>query len=275
MKGIISLLTVGMFTAGMVGISSICVAQEKIVIVGTGDSQKLLRILARAFEEANPGTIIEVPESIGSSGGIRSTAEGKCDLGRVARTFKEKEKKYNLKYKQFAYSPIVFAVNSSVLGVDNLTTEQIVDIYSGKITLWSDLGGAKRKIYVANREEGDSSRTVLEENLAGFKDIETFAGKIVYSTPETVEIIAKHRNTIGYIPLSMVKGTDLIVMKVDGVYPSLENVQNGSYKLLASFGIVWKGNLEGLAKAFVEFLFSSEAQEIITENGAIPVVLEE
>ena len=188
----------------------------------------------------------------------------------MARPIKEKEKKYDLTYKFFARSPVVFVVNPSVAGVDNLTTEQIIDIYSGKIIYWSDLGGEKQKIYVANREKGDSSRSVLEKNLSGFKDITTFAGKVIFSTPETAQTIVKYRNTIGYVPLSTVKETKLIVMKVDGDYPSAENVRNKSYKLVVPLGLVWRGELSGLAKAFVDFLFSSEGQKIITENGALP-----
>ncbi len=264
------MVVAGLFVLGLSGIS---LAQEKIVVAGTGDSQKLLQILARAFEKATPGTKVEVPDSIGSGGGIRATAKGISDLGRVARPIKKNEKKYNLSYKVFAYSSVVFAANPNMKGIDNLTSEQIIGIYSGKITSWDKLGGEKRKIYVANREKGDSCRKNLEDNIPGFEDIKTFAGKIIYSTPETIEVIARQRNTIGYASLSMVKWKNLIVMKLDGVYPSLENVQNGKYKLVIPFGIVWKGELSGLAKAFFDFLFSTEAQKIINQNGAVPAPL--
>jgi len=59
-------------------------AEETVVVCGTGDSQSLLRRLATEFERKNPGIKIEVPESIGSSGGIKATAKGECDIGRVA-----------------------------------------------------------------------------------------------------------------------------------------------------------------------------------------------
>ncbi|MBF0121459.1 MAG: substrate-binding domain-containing protein [Desulfobacterales bacterium] len=251
-------------------INGMSLAKEKIVIEGTGDSHKLLQILARAFENANPDKKIEIPESIGSSGGIKATAEGKCELGRVARPIRDKEKGYKLNYKVFAYSPVVFVANRSVTWNNNLTKKQILDIYSGKITLWSDLGGKKDDIYIANREEGDSSREVLTKNFHGWKEIENFAGKIIYSTPETIDIISNYKNTIGYVPLSETKGTDLVIMKIDEIYPSAENVKNGKYNLIAPFGIVWKGEMRGLSKAFFDFIFTPEAQKIIIENGCIP-----
>ena len=229
--------------------------KNKIIIAGTGDSQAVLRAIAKKFESRYPGTKVEVPDSIGSSGGIRSTAEGLCDFGRVARKIKENEKKYQLNYKLFAYSPIVFVVNGSVKKINNITYEQIISIYSGKITMWNELGGENTKIYIANREPGDSSRTILEKNLPGFNKITSFAGKIIYTTPETVEIISKYENTIGYVPLSATKKQNLKILKINGFSPTAKNINNGSYKIYVSLGIVWKGKLQGLAKQFVEYLY--------------------
>jgi phosphate transport system substrate-binding protein len=70
----------------------------------------------------------------------------------------------------------------------------------------------------------------------------------------------------------MVKRTSLVVIKIDNVYPSVENVKNGSYKLVCPFGIVWKGELKGLSRAFVDFILSPEGQKIIAENGAVPLI---
>jgi phosphate transport system substrate-binding protein len=71
----------------------------------------------------------------------------------------------------------------------------------------------------------------------------------------------------------MVKGTDLHIAKIDGVYPSPENVREGRYNLKTPFAIVWKGQLSGGAKRFVEYLFSRDAQKIIFDNGAVPAGL--
>ena len=140
-------------------------ATEEITIAGTGDSQKLMGALAKAFEQAHPNTKINVPNSIGSSGGIKSTALGTVQLGRVARKIKDSEKRYNLKYLLFAYSPMVFAVNDSVKNLDNITSEQIIDVYSGSLKTWEELGAKKGKIYVASREMGDSSYSIILKKL--------------------------------------------------------------------------------------------------------------
>ncbi len=245
-------------------------AGHKIVVSGTGDSQELLRKAAKALQDRLGGGEIEVPDSIGSGGGIRAVAAGKIDLARVARPLKESEKKLGLTYKCFAKAPIVFVVHPSVTGVENITSEEITGIYSGKISVWGRLGGKDQKIYAITREAGDSSRTVLNRHLPGFKDIAKPAAKVIYSTPEAVATLVRHTKTIGFLPMPMVVDTELKVLKVDGVYPSAENVRSGRYNLMISLGIAYKGELTGLAKRFVDFLYSKEGKRLIAEHGAVP-----
>jgi phosphate transport system substrate-binding protein len=242
----------------------------RIVISGTGDSQELMRALAEAFMKKHSGCEVEVPNSIGSSKGIATVANGKIDLARVARILKEDEKKLGLTYQLFARSPVVFAVHPSVADINNITSEQIVGIYSGKITDWSQLGGKAGKIYPIARETGDSSLLVLNEKLPGFADVNNLAAKMVYLTPEAVAVLTGHERTIGYVPLPAAMGTHLRVLKVNGVYPSIENIRNGKYNLVASFGIVYKGKPKELAQRFIDFLYSEEGQKIITAMGAMP-----
>lgn len=243
---------------------------QKIIIGGTGDSQALLRSLARAFETTFVGSDIEVPDSIGSSGGIKALAGGRVDLARVARPLKEREKKDGFTYHLFAKSPVVFVVHPSVTGCDNLAYEQLIGIYTGKITNWEQLGASDGKIYAITREPGDSILGVLNKQIPGFKDITKPAAKVIYSTPETVEALANHRNTFGFLSMSARNGTDLRIVKVKGIYPSPENVTAGKYNLITPFAIVYKGQLTGLAKAFVDFLHSEKGRKIISEFGAIP-----
>ena len=245
-------------------------AQDTIILAGTGDGQQYFEILATAFEKANPGTQIKIPPSIDSSGGVRATAKGLCDLGRVARPIREKEKLYNLNYKPILHSPVVFAASRNVEKVDNITSEQILDVLSGKVTNWRDLGGKDAKLYLIQREKGDSSRRALRKGLPGFKKIEHPAGLVIYNSKEALESVTNHNNTIGYISLASVQTTNLKVFKIDGVYPSKENIQNGSYKIVMTLGFVWKGKLSGLAKNFFDFCFGIEGKKVIYESGAVP-----
>lgn len=244
--------------------------RQKIVISGTGDSQELLQKMAQAITRKLRGSIIEVPDSIGSTGGIREVVAGRIPLARVARPLHENELKLGLTSKTFAYSPIVFVVNPSVTGIDNLNTQMVLDIYSGKIVNWINAGSIDSKIYAITREAGDSSLKILHQKLSGFKDISTKNTKTIYSTPETVEALEKHSFTIGFAPYSEVKNSELKALKLDGVFPTLENIRTGKYKLLTPLSIVYKKEPTGLARSFLDFLYSEEGKKIIRDFGAIP-----
>ncbi len=267
MKRILQVILAGFFIAGNCGVGF---AADKIIIEGSGDNQRLLRVLADVFEKRHPGKKIEIPESIGSSGGIKALVNNQCDLARIARPLKNSEKGLGLTAKVFASTPLVFIVGHNAAGVDNLTDEQIVNIFSGKVDSWSQLGGKDVKVHVLNREKGDSSRSILEKNIPGFKEADTMFGEIVQSTPALIQRVVEKKYCVGYIPFSMAKAAGVFIMKVNGVEPSIENVKKGEYKLVIDLAIVWKDNLSGLAKDFVDFIFSAEARKIILNNGGVP-----
>ncbi|WP_169513259.1 PstS family phosphate ABC transporter substrate-binding protein [Geopsychrobacter electrodiphilus] len=248
-------------------------AQNQITIDGTGDSQELLRTLAQAFEVVNPGMQVVVPDSIGSSGGVKSLIKGNCDLARVARPLKDKEraKAADLKYRVFARSPVIFAANLPSRCLNNLTSAQLVGVLSGSLTDWSELGACPaHKIFIALREEGDSSRSVIEKVVPAVASIAQPVGQTIYSTPETIQTIADHAFTLGYSALAATLNHPLQIFSFNGIAPTEENVQKGSYPLVAPFGLVWRGKLSGLAKTFVEFIFSPAGEKIIRDAGVVP-----
>lgn len=241
-----------------------------LVIPGTGDSQVLLHKLAQLYTKNRPGITVEIPESIGSGGGIRSVITGKNEIARVARPLTEKESAQGLKSRIFAQAPVVFAVNPGVAGAESLSLEQILGVYSGKIQQWDALGGVG-KIYAMNREEGDSSRTVLENFIPGFKEISVPAGATVYSTPEAVQTLMASPNTIGYLPMPAAVGTGLRMLQVQGIAPSAANVRQKKYQLVIPLALVWKDTLSPRAQDFLDFLSSPAARKLMLDNGAIPV----
>lgn len=244
---------------------------QTITIAGTGDNQDLLRALAKAMLGTIEGGRIDVPETIGSTGGIRALQAGKTDLARIARDLSDEETKAGLTAVLFAKAPIVFVVHPSVTGIDNISSQDIVGIYSGRIAKWEQLGAKEGRIYAVTRESGDASLRALNALLPGFADIKEPNAKVIYTTPEARDALVGHRNTFGFLPTSTAAGTDLRILSVDGIAPSAESVRNGSYKLVVPFSLVYKDPPTGLAKRFVDFLFTKEAQDIMVKTPVMPV----
>ena len=246
-------------------------AGETIVVGGTGDSQELLRSLATALEKNLTQGKIDIPESIGSTGGIKSVLAGRIRLARTARPLRSGEIEQGLSQILFAKSPVVFTVHPSVTGIDNLNSRDLVEIYSGRIVDWRDVGAPRNKIYAVAREPGDSSLQVIQQHIPGFGDITKPKAKIIYNTPDTVRTLADHRYTLGYVPMSAIKGTELVAMKLDNEAPTAENIRSGRYPLVVPYYIVFREPPVGLAEAFIDFIFSDEGKAIIEEFGAVPV----
>lgn len=245
--------------------------EQTLVVEGTGDSQHLLREIAAAFNADHKGRYrVEIPDSIGSSGGIQAVITNRTPLGRIARSLKDKERARGLDYVAFAFSPIVVVVHPGVEGVEGITGAQLISVYAGKIRNWKALGGRDGKIYPIDREPGDSSRTVLEKTVPGFKDIAFRQTKVFFTTPETVGALSDNANTIGYAPLSAVQDTDLQVLSLNGISPDADSIRENKYPHTVNLGLVFKPPLNGISREFVDFVTSEAGQRIMENFGAIP-----
>lgn len=247
-------------------------AEETLTIPGTGDSQILLRKLVVAYGKTHhQGGEIVIPESIGSSGGIKAVARGQAPMARVARPLKDKEQVSGLHYREFAASPIAFVANLPKPCLEGVTGRQLLGIFAGKINNWSELGACPdHKIYVVNREAGDSSRLVLERHLPGFRELAQPVGETLFSTPETLETILRSPYAVGYLPLAAVKDSSLRVLAVDGQGPSAVNLAPNNYPFFVPFALVWRGEPSGLARRFQEYLWSPAAAALMVAEGVRP-----
>jgi len=263
-------LLAGVFLLVLLLLGSSASAKERLVIAGTGDSQAILQQLAVLFKMDNPGIVVDVPHSIGSSGGgVKAIKQHTVDLARTARPLKEKEKSVELAEILFARSPVVFVAAPGTT-VNNVSTRQVLDIFSGKIKNWKELGGPDHKIYPVDREPGDSSRNILEKYLLGFKEIQG-VGKIFYSTPETAEAVYKHPFTFGFVPLSIALEYQLHILSLDGHAATQGNVLSGKYLLLTPFYLIQSKQSGPRAQRFIDFVFTPDARKLMVENGVYPV----
>ncbi len=188
----------------------------------------------------------------------------------MARALTPEEQRAGLTCVTFAKAPIVFVVHPSVTGIDNITHQEIVDIYAGRITKWEMLNAKQGRIYTVTRESGDACLRALNAAVPGLADVTEHRAKVLYSPAEARDALVGHRNTFGFLTLSVAAGTDLHVLSVEGVRPTALNVRSGAYRLAVPLSIVYKDKPTGLAQRFIDFLFSKEAQDIISATGAVP-----
>jgi phosphate transport system substrate-binding protein len=146
--------------------------------------------------------------------------------------------------------------------------QQVLDIYSGAVANWSEVGGNDAKVRVVTREEGDSSLSVLLKSFPGFSDITiTPKAKTTFSDPETEETVVNTDFVIAYGSYPNVKVLDVNVLTIEGKHPADED-----YPYVGPLGLIYKeANYTGALKAFVEFATSEAAYEAIVNVGGLPV----
>ena len=94
--------------------------------------------LAEAYKALNPDVTIDIQQT-GSGAGITATIDGSCEIGMSSRALKEEELSQGVTEQQIALDGIAVIVNQEN-GVQNLTSQQIRQIFVGEITNWADLG---------------------------------------------------------------------------------------------------------------------------------------
>jgi phosphate transport system substrate-binding protein len=243
-----------------------------LVFAGSGTNLPLIRLLAAEFMERYPEVEIEVSPSIGSTGGIRAAADGAIVLGLISRPLREKEQRLGLRVSAYARTPVLIAVHPSV-AEDEITHAELLDIYRGTRTRWQDGG----EIIVLTREPGDSSIEVLVEGVPGFREVyaesqEAGAWTTLLKDLMMNQTLARTPQAIGLSDLGAVTIEKHAIkpLRVNGVAPTLDNVENGSYPLFKTLAFIYREEaLPAAARHFIDFVGSEQGGEIMWANGYV------
>ena len=232
---------------------------------GSTSMEKVIGILSEQFMEDNDGVTITY-DATGSGTGIEAAANGTCDIGLASRALKDVETEKGLVATTVALDGIAIIVNADC-PVDDLTVEQIADIFTGKVTSWADFGG-KGDIACIGREAGSGTRDGFE-SITGTKDACQYRQELT-STGDVITAVSQNPDAIGYASLASVKDT-VKALNVGGVTPSEATVKDGSYLVQRPFVLVTvEGkDLSPAAQAFFDYALSADAASIISAAGAV------
>ena len=233
---------------------------------GSTSMEKVIGALGESFMAANEGVEFTYNPT-GSGSGIKAVGEGRCDIGLSSRALKDDEKA-TLTETVVALDGIAMIVNPEN-PVSDLTVEQIADIYTGKITNWSEVGGDDSEIVLIGREAGSGTRSGFEE-IVEVKDLCKYRQELS-STGDVITTVAQNPGAIGYASLASVKDT-VKAVNVEGVTPSEQSVKDGTYAIQRPFVLATKegAKLNDVAQAFFDYVTSPDANAVITAAGVVP-----
>lgn len=256
-----------LFTLSFMAMIMPAVAKTPLPIVGTGDGIDLFRALGQAFNEEQRESELKVPPSVGSGGGINAVIAGQAILGRVARKLRPEEEEKGLIYVPIATIPTVFFIHKG-LRLPTVSSQSIAQIYAGEVRNWQELGGDAFKIRIVRRERGDSSLEALRRGLPLWQKLEiTERTKTATSTQEAIETVQQIEGTIGFGPYSHRLAGLVNVLKLDGLSPL-----DANYPVNVEIAVIYlKNAVTPQTQAFMNFLKTPKAREIITQFGAKPM----
>ncbi|GGH14818.1 phosphate ABC transporter substrate-binding protein [Paenibacillus segetis] len=242
-----------------------------ILAVGSSALQPLVDQASQKFMDLNPKVSIQV-QGGGSGTGLTQVSGGQADIGNsdvFAEEKLEAAEAGELVDHQVAVVAMATVINPDV-NVDNLTKDQLVQIFTGKVTNWSEVGGNDQAIQIINRPSSSGTRATFEKYALGTKT-EDLKGAIQEDSSGTVKkLVSETPGAIGYLALSYLDDS-VKEVKYEGVEATVDNVANGTYPVWAYEHMYTKGEASEVVKAFLDFIASDEVQNAdVVELGYIP-----
>lgn len=240
-----------------------------IIMAGSTSMEKFANALAEEFMIKYPDVTVQA-EFTGSSAGIEAVLSGQADIGNSSRNLKDDEKSEGAVENIVAIDGIAVVTDPSNTASD-LTKDQLIQIYTGEVTNWSEVGGESMPIVVVGREAGSGTRGAFEEIL-GIEDACQYANELD-STGAVMAKVASTPGAIGYVSLDVLDDT-VKALTLEGVEANEANIKDGSYFLSRPFVMATNGEISAqneLVQALFDYVYSAEGQELVKSVGLITV----
>lgn len=244
------------------------ILKGSLTMSGSTSMEKLANIASEAFMIKYPNVLVSA-EFVGSSAGVEQVLTGAVDIGNASRSLKDSEKASGAVENIVAIDGIAVIVDKSN-GVSNLSKKQLIDIYTGVINNWSEVGGKNQPIVVIGREAGSGTRGAFEEILE-IEDKCKYSNEI-NSTGGVMAKVSSIPGAIGYVSIDIIDDS-VNVFAIEGVEASAENIKGGNYLLSRPFVMATKGEISKqneIIQEFFSFLASEEGKKLIESVGLIP-----
>lgn len=258
---------------------------NSLQIKGSDTMVNLGQAWAEAFMKQNPGSSIAVTGG-GSGTGITALINNTCDIAEVSREMKQSEIEL-VAAKGAAPQKIIVALDglavvvSPANKISELTIDQLADVFTGKIKNWKELGGRDAKIVLLSREVNSGTHVYFKEHVLrhGKADgKEEFAAEalLLSSSQAIADEVSQNQDAIGYYGMGYITAKEkalMVAKDINSPYeaPTMENVISGAYPISRPLLMYTKGEPQGLAKTFIDYVLSPAGQQVVKKLDFVPV----
>lgn len=253
--------------------TSPAVTVETVRFGGSGAGYPAIRVLADAYVRAHPGVRLEFVASSSASSGVLALREGALDVAVLARALTTQESDESIKYVAIARDAVAVVVNPTV-GLVDLSTAQLRDLYAGKTQNWRELGVAGDEITLLDRPEDETAKIALRL-VIGTDVVTPMTAVVLAKEPDMVKAVEKTAGAVGFFSASLLTATPSIgrAIRIDGVAPDVAAIRAGAYLAVRVVGIAVSRSSADRAPlaGFIEYLGSRAASDVLTAAGFAPL----
>lgn len=253
-------------------------SNKPLTIKGSDTMVILGQRLAEEYMKKDASAVVQVNGG-GSGTGIAALINGTADLAQSSRSMKDDEKEKVAQTRGAAVVEHPVAIDALGVFVNEgnpvkqLTISQIKDIFQGKTTNWSQVGGASAPIVLYGRESSSGTYDYFREHVLDKEDFAT-AVQTLQGTAAIINAIGADRNGIGYGGIAYAKEVRALAVQAEGgqpVAPSEATVADGTYPLSRKLFFYYPANASERVKAFAQWAVTPEAQALVTRVGYFPL----
>lgn len=229
----------------------------------------LAQAAAESFMKDNPDCVINTNGG-GSGEGLKQIADGSVDIGDSDVFAEEKldaDTAKTLVDHEVAVVTMAPIVNSD-LGITNLTTDQLISIFTGKTTNWKEVGGPDEDIVLVTRPSSSGTRATFKQYALNGEEEASNQALETDDSGTLVQTVKDNKAAIGYVALSYLTDADGVkAVSIDGNEPTLENTYNGTYKVWSYEHMYTKGEAKGAVKAFIDYISGQDFADEVEKMG--------
>lgn len=248
--------------------------EGSITVQGSDTMLNISTAWSEAFMDANPGVDISI-QGGGSGTGIASLLNGTVDFANASREIKDEE---ITEAETLGIEPVehkvaidgIAVVVNPANGVEELTIDQLGQIFRGEITNWSEVGGSDMAIVLLSRDSSSGTYEYFKEEVVGEDAEYAASAKLLPSNQAIADEVAANEAGIGYIGLGYLTD-DVAVVAVDGVKASVETAADGSYPISRYLYMYSNGETDGVMQAFLDWILGAEGQQLVEDEGFVPL----
>jgi phosphate transport system substrate-binding protein len=248
-----------------------------IKVSGSSSAFNLLNRLSKEYaatgNTTGKGTKIEPLEPGQSESVIAGVKQKIIDVGAISKVLKPEENDGTITAQEIAHDGLVVATHSSVTGINNLSTEDLKGIYSGKITNWKTLGGPDAAIVLLDRPEDESAKRLLRQHYLG-ADLKNSPTAIVLRLEgELIQAVQNTPHSIGAFSLAQAIGEKLPVnrLSLNNIEPTPASIKAGKYPMVRRIVLIWHKTASAATQDLIKYSFSPAGNTALAQSGFVTV----